>query len=127
MDRQEAKLLGEIKGMFENMTKAFVDMKNVGLLFINSMYIMVKIRHGILVSTMYLKPKSFQDMFTKQIKQILYQWLFCFLHVCLFVFFPARCAQKSENGPLWRIERFHVYISMHRYHYLNFDWLQASV
>ena len=77
-------MLGEIKGMFENMTKAFVDMKNVGLLFINSMYIMVKITHSILVSTMYLKPKRFQDMLAKQIKQILYQWLFCFLHVCLF-------------------------------------------
>ena len=72
--------------MFENMTKAFVDMKNVGLLFMNCMYIMVKITHGILVSTMYLKTKSFQDMFTKQIKQILHEWLFCFLHVCLFVF-----------------------------------------
>lgn len=57
---------------------------------------MVKITHGILVSTMYLKPKSFQDMFTKQIKQILYQWLFCFLHVCLFVCFPPRCAQKMN-------------------------------
>ena len=54
LDRQEAKLLREIKGMFENMTKAFMDMKNVGLLFINFMYIMVKITHGILVSTMYL-------------------------------------------------------------------------
>ena len=88
---------------------------------------MVKITHGVLVSTMYLKPKSFQDMFTKQIKQILYQWLFCFLHVCLFVCFPPRCAQKSENGPLWRIERFYVFISMHRYHYLDFDLLQARV
>ena len=92
MDRQETKLLGEIKEMFENMTKAFVDMKNVGLLFINSMYIMVKITHGILVSKMYLKPKSFQDMFTKQIKQILYQWPFCFLHVCLFS--PTLCAEE---------------------------------
>ena len=48
--------------MFENMTKAFLDMKNVGLLFINFMYIMVKITHGILVSTMYLcerfEPRS---------------------------------------------------------------------
>ena len=86
--------------MFENMTKAFVDMKNVGLLFINFMYIMVKITHGILVSTMYLKPKSFQDMFTKQIKQILCQWLFCFLHVCLFVCFPPRCAQMNLYGEL---------------------------
>ena len=108
--------------MFENMTKAFVDMKNVGLLFINSTYIMVKITHGILVSTMYLKPKSFQDMFTKQIKQILCQWLFCFLHVCLFS--PTLCA---EDEPLRRIERFHVFISMHQYHYLNLDWLPASV
>ena len=72
-DRLEAKLLREIKGMFENMTKTFVDMKNVGLLFMNCMYIMVKITHGILVSTMYLTTKSFQAMFTKQIKQILHE------------------------------------------------------
>lgn len=72
MDRQEAKLLREIKGLFENMTKVFVDIKNVGSLFINFMYMMVKMTHGILVSTMYLKPKTFQAMFTKQMKQILY-------------------------------------------------------
>lgn len=65
-------MLREIKGLFENMTKVFVDIKNVGSLFINFMYMMVKMTHGILVSTMYLKPKTFQAMFTKQMKQILY-------------------------------------------------------
>lgn len=88
---------------------------------------MVKITHGILVSTMYLKPKSFQDMFTKQIKQILCHGCFALcMFACLFVclFSPTLCA---EDEPLRRIERFHVFISMHQYHYLNLDWLPASV